>query len=163
GPYLEVLEPYLAQEDKARLEAWAPYRSTRAGHVIYTKGQRHYPRRLGSAEAQETSGAYMAGYTGVKRDRPGSPRVDEDPAARIADMDDEGVDVTLTLPSGWFGTWTAGDDVALESAMYRAYHRWMADYCGAFPDRLGGVILASARDVAGSLDEIHRWSTSRWP
>jgi predicted TIM-barrel fold metal-dependent hydrolase len=46
--------------------------------------------------------------------------------------------------------------------MYRVYHRWMADYCGAFPDRLGGVILASARDVAGSLDEMRRWSTSRW-
>jgi hypothetical protein len=29
-------------------------------------------------------------------------------------MDHEGVDVNLTLPSGWFGTWTAGDDVALE-------------------------------------------------
>ena len=62
-----------------------------------------------------------------------------DPGARIADMDFEGVDVNLTLPSGWFGTWTAGDDVALEMAMYRAYHRWMADYCGAYPNRLGGV------------------------
>ena len=48
-------------------------------------------------------------------------------------MDYEGVDVNLTLPSGWFGTWTAGDDVALEMAMYRAYHRWMDDYCGAYP------------------------------
>jgi hypothetical protein len=36
-----------------------------------------------------------------------------------------------------FGTWTAGDDVVLEMAMYRAYHRWMADYCGDYPDRLG--------------------------
>ena len=77
-------------------------------------------------------------------------------------MDYEGVDVNLTLPSGWFGTWTTGDDVLLEAAMYRAYHRWMADYCGAFPDRLGGVILASARDVAGSLDEIRRLRASRW-
>jgi len=31
--------------------------------------------------------------------------------ARIADMDFEGVDVNLTLPSGWFGTWSAGDDI----------------------------------------------------
>jgi hypothetical protein len=23
---------------------------------------------------------------------------------------------------GWFGTWTAGDDVALEAGMYRVYH-----------------------------------------
>ena len=73
-------------------------------------------------------------------------------------MDLEGVDVNLTLPSGWFGTWTAGDDVALEMAMYRAYHRWMADYCGAFPERLGGVILACARDIEGSLAEIRHWA-----
>ena len=39
-------------------------------------------------------------------------------------------------------------------AMYRAYHRWMADYCGAYPNRLGGVILAGARDVDGALAEI---------
>jgi len=61
--------------------------------------------------------------------------------------------VNLTLPSGWFGTWTAGDDVALEMAMYRAYHRWMTDYCGSFPERLGGIVLVCARDIEGSLAE----------
>ena len=82
--------------------------------------------------------------------------------ARIADMDFEGVDVNLTLPSGWFGTWSFGDDIALEMAMYRAYHRWMDDYCGACPERLGGVILAGARDSDGGLAEIRRWGKSRW-
>jgi predicted TIM-barrel fold metal-dependent hydrolase len=77
-------------------------------------------------------------------------------------MDYEGVDANLTLPSGWFGTWTAGDDIALEMAMYRAYHRWMSDYCGAFPDRLGGVILAASRDVEGSLAEMRHWGKARW-
>jgi predicted TIM-barrel fold metal-dependent hydrolase len=77
-------------------------------------------------------------------------------------MDHEGVDVNLTLPSGWFGTWTAGDDIALESAMYRAYHRWMKDYCGAYPDRLGGVILVGTRDVQAGLEEIERCGKERW-
>ena len=70
--------------------------------------------------------------------------------------------MNLTLPSGWFGTWSFGDDIALEMAMYRAYHRWMDDYCGAYPERLGGVILAGARDIAGGLAEIKRWGKSRW-
>jgi hypothetical protein len=43
-----------------------------------------------------------------------------------------------------------------------AYHCWMADYCGAYPNRLGGVILAGARDVDGALAEIHRWGRSSW-
>jgi hypothetical protein len=98
------------------------------GHETYTKGQRRYRRRLGTAEPDETPSGYIAGFTGVKRTRQPSPLVDSDPGERIKDMDHEGVDVNLTLPSGWFGTWTAGDDVALEMAMYRAYHRWMADY-----------------------------------
>jgi predicted TIM-barrel fold metal-dependent hydrolase len=88
--------------------------------------------------------------------------VDHDPAERIRDMDYEGVDVNLTLPSGWFGTWTAGDDIALETGMYRAYHRWMDDYCGSYPQRLGGVVLVSSRDVAAGVDEIRHWGRSRW-
>jgi hypothetical protein len=148
GPDAGILASYLSDAEKDRLRGWEAYKSQdRSGHVTYTKGQRRYRRRLGMAEPDEAPGGYMAGFTGVKRTREPSPLVDADPGERIKDMDHEGVDVNLTLPSGWFGTWTAGDDVALELAMYRAYHRWMADYCGAYPNRLGGVILAGARDI----------------
>jgi len=163
GPDAAILSDYLSQAEKDRLAGWEQYRSSdRYGHVTYTKGQRRYRRKLGAAEPDETPAGYMAGFTGVARERQPSPQVDADPAARIADMDYEGVEVNLTLPSGWFGTWTAGDDIALEMAMYRAYHRWMADYCGAFPNRLGGVILAGARDIEGSLTEMRRYGRSRW-
>jgi uncharacterized protein len=163
GPDALILEPYLGAADRDRLAAWEPYRATgRSGHVTYTKGQRQYRRKLGAAAPEMTPAGYMAGFTGVARERQPSPQVDADSAARIADMDYEGVDANLTLPSGWFGTWTSGDDVVLEAAMYRAYHRWMADYCGAFPERLGGIILVSARDIEGSLAEIRHWARSRW-
>ena len=164
GPYMDVLSAYLGDAEKSRLPAWEEFKalSKLGGHVTYIKGQRRYRRRLGTATPDDTPAGYMAGFTGVKRAREPSPRVDHDPAERIKDMDFEGVDVNLTLPSGWFGTWTTGDDVALEMGMYRAYHRWMEDYCGAFPERLGGVILAGARDIAGSVAEIRRWGQSRW-
>jgi uncharacterized protein len=163
GPDAAILSQYLSAAEKDRLAGWAQYEAKdRNGRITYTKGQRRYRRRLGDAEPDAAPAGYMAGFTGVKRSREPSPQVDADPAARIADMDFEGVDVNLTLPSGWFGTWSAGDDVALETAMYRAYHRWMADYCGAYPQRLGGVILAAARDIAGSLAELRRVGQSRW-
>src|SRR5258708_20606697 len=163
GPDAAILDRYLSQAEKDRLVGWERYRATgRNGHVTYTKGQRHYRRKLGTALPDESPGGYMAGFTGVERERQPSPLVDADRAARIADMDYEGVEVNLTLPSGWFGTWTAGDDVALEMAMYRAYHRWMADYCGAYPRRLGGVILAGSRDVARSLAEMLHRRRSAW-
>jgi hypothetical protein len=63
--------------------------------VTYTKGQRRYRRRLGSAEPDETPSGYMAGFTGVKRTRQPSLLVDADPGERIKDMDHEGVDVNL--------------------------------------------------------------------
>ena len=100
----------------------------------------------------------MAGFTGANRERSRHRASTTIRPSASPTWISKGVDVNLTLPSGWFGTWTAGDDVALEMAMYRAYHRWMEDYCGAFPERLGGIILVCARDVAGSLEEIKRWA-----
>lgn len=163
GPYMEVLEKYLTESEKTRLAGWEQYKTVnKFGHETYNKGQRIYRRRLGDAEPDQAPADYMAGFTGVRRERDVSRRGDHDPAERVKDLDYEGVDVNLTLPSGWFGTWTAGDDVPLEAGMYRAYHRWMQDYCSGYPKRLGGVILAAARDIEGSVAEIKRWGNSRW-
>jgi predicted TIM-barrel fold metal-dependent hydrolase len=164
GPYMEVLEKYLTDAEKSRLTGWEQFKAVNAhGHQTYNKGQRVYRRRLGDAKADQAPAGYMAGFTGVKRERDVSRRGDHDPAERIKDLDYEGVDVNLMLPSGWFGTFTAGEDVALEAGMYRAYHRWMQDYCSDYPQRLGGLILASARDVAGSVEEMKKWGNARWP
>ena len=45
GPYVDVLEPYLTADDKARLTGWEQFKATsRGGHVSYNKGQRKYQR-----------------------------------------------------------------------------------------------------------------------
>ena len=109
GPYVDVLEPYLTADNKARLAGWEQFKATsRGGHVSYNKGQRKYQRRLYSEAADTTPSGYMAGFTGVKRERAISPDVDRSSTARIADMDFEGADVNFMLPSGWFGTFTMG-------------------------------------------------------
>lgn len=164
GPFIDILDPYLDDDVKAKLPAWEEFRTAhhKTGHVTYTKGQRKYRRRLGTAKAEDTPAGYMAGFTGPKRERNPNPEGDADPDKRIADMDYEGVDVNLMLPSGWFGTWTTSDDVALEMGMYRAYHRWMDDYCKKHPDRLGSVLLLSARDPEGSVAEIKKWGKAAW-
>lgn len=139
GPAAEILARYLTAQEQARLTSWEPYKSVqrRTGHVTYTRGARAYRRRLGLADTDTSTAStgYMAGFTGAHKGQDPSPLVDADPAERIKDMDLEGVDVNLTLPSGWFGTWTLSEDPEVETMMYRAYHRWMDDYCGAFPAR----------------------------
>lgn len=160
GPDMDILEPYLSASEKQLLEPLAPYRRGSR----YYMGERKYDRKLGDAEAKPADpAAYMGGrFTGAKRDRMPNRNGDADPSARLADLDYEGVDVNLMLPSGWFGCFTAQPDVAVESAMYRAYNNWMNEYCAAAPDRLGGVILLSGRDTAAGLAELERHGKEPW-
>ena len=72
GPDAAILDRYLSRAERDRLAGWEEYRSTaRNGHVTYTKGQRRYRRKLGTAEPDETPAGYMAGFTGVARERCG--------------------------------------------------------------------------------------------
>ncbi len=163
GPLMNVLDPFMTDAERKQLDGWSEFKVVnKKGDITYNRGQRRYRRKLGTAKADPNPGGYMAGFTGVAKKREVSPLVDADAAERIKDMDVEGVDVNLTLPSGWFGTWSSTEDIALEAGMYRAYHRWMEAYCGKFPDRLGGVILACGRDIKSAVEEIHRWGKSRW-
>ena len=167
GPSMDVLEPYMDSAERDMLAPFAESRSVakRTGQVTYRMGARKYERRLGRAEPglDSSNGAYMAGFTGAHKGREPVPTVDHDVHSRIQDMDLEGADVNLLLPSGWFGAFTTVPDLSLELAAFRAYNRWMADYCGAYPDRLGGVIILSGRDVEGGLRELARCANERWP
>jgi predicted TIM-barrel fold metal-dependent hydrolase len=78
-------------------------------------------------------------------------------------MDIEGVDVNMILPSGGIPAFCGFDDVGLELALYQAYHRFLDEYCGPYPDRLTSVILVSPRDVAASVAEIRRCAREAWP
>ena len=119
-------------------------------------------RRLGSRERVEPPSAAARGAKDggmpwdVRWQGPPFPseRVSVDSHARVHDMDLEGVDVNMILPSGGVPAFCALDDAALEQAMYGAYHRFLADYCAPYPDRLTGVLLVSARDPARSVTEI---------
>lgn len=162
GPNMDVLSPYLSAAEIAALDAVSQYRRGNR----YAVGERKYDRRLGDAEPQPADpSAYMGGrFRGAVKDekRRPNPTADADPAARIADMDFEGVDVNLMLPSGWFGCWTEVADTSIELSMYRAYHRWMNDYCSVYPDRLTGVILLPGRDVEAGVEELRRVAKEPW-
>ena len=123
-PDADLLEPYLNSEAKKKLPQFEPYKSkNKEGAITYLMGTRHYKRRLGAADEDAPENKeYMSGYKRHQHGKP-NPLCERDPAARIKDMDIEGIDVNLMLPSGWFGAWTTIDDASLESAIYEAYHR----------------------------------------
>ena len=157
GPQADILEQYMSAGDLGKLKEFEGFlrKNDKTGHSTYNFNTRKYARRLGEPEARESDASeYMTGFTAQHR-KPPNPLLEDDPAERIKDMDLEGVDVNLLLPSGWFGVWTSQPDTALENSFensfYEAYHRWMEDYCRPFSDRLTGVILCSARDVEAAV------------
>ena len=164
-PIAEVLEQYVDPSFRPRLAELAPYRVP-AGKTAdgttqhhYSVHKRFYRRLLGEAGPHATFTGRSGTWQGSKSPRPG---VQDDQAAnRVQDMDEEGADVHSLVPSSWTGT-VGLDDATLEVGLIRAYHRHMADFCGQFPDRLKGMIVASTAHVNAAVREIRHWGTSRW-
>jgi predicted TIM-barrel fold metal-dependent hydrolase len=172
---VEPIEEYLPAAARAKLVALGPALKrapAKAGMSRYQVGKRPaLDRRLGSRERVAPPSAVSRGVKDggtpwdVRWKGPPFPsdRVSFDPHARVRDMDIEGVDVNMVLPSGVIAAFCALDDVALELAMYEAYHRFLKDYCGPYPDRLTSVIQVSGRDVAASVAEVRRCGKEAWP
>jgi predicted TIM-barrel fold metal-dependent hydrolase len=172
---VEPIEAHLSAADRARLAALGPAVTrvaSKAGMTRYQVGRRPtLDRRLGSRERVEPPSAIARGLKDggtpwdVRWQGPPFPseRVSFDPHARVRDMDIEGIDANMILPSGAIPAFCALDDVTLELAVYEAYHRFLAGYCAPYPDRLTGVMLVSGRDVAASVREMHRCGKEPWP
>jgi predicted TIM-barrel fold metal-dependent hydrolase len=78
-----------------------------------------------------------------------------DAAARLHDMDSEGIDIAVLFPSvGFYCVEVA--DARLMAALCRAYNNWLADYCRTAPARLVGVALLPLVDVDESIRELER-------
>jgi uncharacterized protein len=171
----EPIEEYLAASDRARLAALGPLVQKspgRLGMSRYRVGKRPgLDRRLGSREKVPPAGAMTRGLKDggtpwdVRWQGPPFPddRVNFDPHARVKDMDIEGIDVNMILPSGGIAAFCGLDDVVMELAMHQAYHRFLKDYCASYPDRLTSVIHVSGRDIAASVAEIRRCGNEDWP
>ncbi len=84
-----------------------------------------------------------------------------DASRRLRDMDTEGIEVAVLFPSGTTSM-CAVDDPDLESALYRAYHRWLAAYCSQDSRRLRGVALVCMREPTLAVDELLRVASEPW-
>lgn len=81
-----------------------------------------------------------------------------DPRARVNDMDKIGVDAQVIYPTLFLVYLT--DDARLESALCRAYNRFVAEACAQAPARLKWVAILPLRDLDASLVEM-RWAKER--
>jgi uncharacterized protein len=166
NPAAEILDKYVDPEFRARLPELVPLR-IRVGQAVdgpselhnYRTGMKFYRRILGEAAPREDFSGRDSKWMGSRRPRPGIQ--DDQARNRVLDMDDEGTDVHFLIPTSWLSL-CGLDDASIEVAMIRAYHRHMADFCGQFPDRLSGPIVASCRRPEEAVREIRKWGKAKW-
>jgi predicted TIM-barrel fold metal-dependent hydrolase len=76
-------------------------------------------------------------------------------------MDREGRDVDVIIPATFANAATVLDnEMAIE--LYRAYHRYLADYCGTDPARLKAGILAAGADPDWTALTIKQLAAEPW-
>lgn len=73
------------------------------------------------------------------------------PVERLEDMDKDSIDAAVLFGGGPLGTKNV--DLFIES--YRAYNRWLADFCSHDRRRLAGVAYIPLRDVDESIQMLH--------
>ena len=95
--------------------------------------------------------------------RPGEPdlpvirkEVSWDPKMRVEDMDLSHVDIGVLFPTH-VSSYCALRDVGFENALYRAYHRWVSEFCSYSPHRLKWTLVANMRDSQSAVEEIKYW------
>lgn len=171
APSAETLEPYFDPEMRRRLPEWesckVPFRIGWAGEKLEPpfrhryrfkkrEGWREELRVLGEAAPRAQTEHVFPTFMGKRYPTPGG--ADDSCAARIRDMDEEGVDVQLMLP----GLPPATDDVEIEMAFVRANHRFTQEFCASHPQRLKSLIVITNRAIEASVQEIKTWAKSPW-
>jgi predicted TIM-barrel fold metal-dependent hydrolase len=91
-------------------------------------------------------------YTSLKSETVESLEL-RDPAARLADMDREGIDLQVIYPTLFLARLT--EDPALAAALCASYNRWLGDALGG-QERLKWVGVVSLDDPATAAQEVRR-------
>jgi len=117
---------------------------------LFNDGERVRPIGLMAAAGASYLDFRPAGLT-YETIRPGH----FEPAARLADMDADGIDAQLLYPSVCEeGARMFGDERALQLACVRAYNEWLLEFCAAAPDRLFGHAVIPATGTADAVSEL---------
>jgi predicted TIM-barrel fold metal-dependent hydrolase len=80
-----------------------------------------------------------------------------EPAARLSDMDIDGVDAAVMFPSYVMGgSRVYSKDPAIQLACTEAYNNWHSDFCSYDPTRLWGLAMMPMTGVDDAITELKR-------
>ena len=147
--------------DHERWGDWVPrkevvdeiYETIHVGGVVRGGGKELHDQM--AAAVGMTPRAFYDLLEGLRR--PGG----HEPAARVADLDADGIDAAVLYPSlaMFFGPddeIPALHDHEFVADCLRAYNDWLVDFCNAAPRRLFGVAGVPLQDVDRAVEEARR-------
>ena len=114
--------------------------------VLVEDTERVFPASSGGFGGATSFGQKPSGYLSGRKGG-------FDPHARIPDMDTDGIDAAFLFPSMALQFVGFVKDPSLAAAICRAYNRWLADYCAAYPDRLFGVAMLPMQSIDVAVQE----------
>jgi predicted TIM-barrel fold metal-dependent hydrolase len=161
GHTMEPDDLWWDRMDHSRWGDWIPrkvtedevYETTYLGGVIRSGG-----RELRDAVAKATGKTPKELYDMLESIRiPGG----NDPHARLADMDRDGIDAAVLYPSlamffGPLDEVEALHNVEFVTDCQRAYNEWVNEYCSADPKRLFGIAAVPLQDPERAVAEAER-------
>ena len=132
---------------------------TPGNHEYKFPGYLVFKRTLGYDVAdsvpQVGSGKKFMGTRG-----PSAGTEDIDAVARLHDMDEEGVDVQLLVPSQ--PNPDSAGDTELQIGFVQAFNRFLSDFAGQAPRRLKALLPVLGNAPEACAAEIKRWSSEPW-
>lgn len=155
-----VAEPFELYKDycEAEFKDRMPQRIDRDGERRVVVDGREFPNFV------KYGGRPLGMLSDAKLPRPVQQAVSAggvDPSVRLVDMDKDGIDIAVLYTSGT-SSMCAIEAPDLESAAYRAYNRWLAEYCSKDSSRLKGMPLISLRHPELGMKEIERVADEDW-
>lgn len=86
----------------------------------------------------------------------GSSRGQQDPHARIPDMDLQGDNVAALFGALPDSSTSYLENAGLATAMATVYNDWLAEYCASYPERLKGIAVVAPQNPEGAAKELRR-------
>ncbi len=105
------------------------------------------------------SGAFAAGKTFdqsfLEAGLESAPAGGWDPAARLKDMDLDGIDAAVLYTTmGFVLFWI--EDAEFQGDCFRVYNDWLAEFCSYAPERLAGLAMISLFEIETACRELER-------
>ena len=119
-------------------------------------------------DGYKTVGAFAGAQTGLRFEEPeklslgGSDNTYANvrpggyiPEEHVKDMEIDGVDVSIVYPTVGLLLYSVPDSELLTS-IFASYNDWVAEFCSAYPKKLGGIAMLNIDDVQAGVRELER-------